>query len=93
MGNQLEDYPNGTAVLFKIVGNVEDQPSQTPTPVQPKPTPQPTENNNSDVIPGAPTSFKNCTEMREYYPNGVSEDHPAYASKHDRVKDGWACER
>ena len=38
-------------------------------------------------------SFKNCTELRKKYPNGVAADHPAYASKHDRDKDNWACER
>ncbi|WP_019240554.1 excalibur calcium-binding domain-containing protein [Bacillus sp. AP8] len=38
-------------------------------------------------------SFQNCTEMRKVYPNGVASDHPAYASKHDRDKDNWACER
>lgn len=37
-------------------------------------------------------SFKNCTAMRAVYPSGVGQDHPAYASKHDRDKDGWACE-
>jgi micrococcal nuclease len=37
--------------------------------------------------------FKNCTELRKVYPDGVSSDHPAYASKHDRDKDDWACER
>lgn len=47
----------------------------------------------SYVIPGAPTDFSNCTEMRNYYPNGVKIGHPAYASKHDRDSDGWACER
>lgn len=45
------------------------------------------------VIPGAPKSFQNCTKMREYYPHGVKKGHPAYAGKHDRDKDGWACER
>ncbi|WP_195248651.1 excalibur calcium-binding domain-containing protein, partial [Turicibacter sanguinis] len=24
---------------------------------------------------------------------GVPQGHPAYESKHDRDKDGWACER
>lgn len=38
-------------------------------------------------------SFKNCTELRKVYPNGVPKDHPAYAPRHDRDKDGWACER
>lgn len=38
-------------------------------------------------------SYKNCTLLREVYPDGVAEGHPAYESKHDRDKDGWACER
>lgn len=38
-------------------------------------------------------SFKNCTEMRKVYPNGVPSTHPAYESSHDRDKDNWACER
>jgi len=68
-----------------------------PTPTEPTiPTPSiPLGDPNSGtyVIPGAPTSFDNCTDMREYYPNGVQQSHPAYASKHDRDNDGWACER
>ena len=47
----------------------------------------------SDVHANAPASFANCTELRKYYPTGVSSDHPAYAPKHDHDKDGWACER
>ena len=38
-------------------------------------------------------SFKNCTLLREKYPDGVAQGHPAYSSKHDRDKDGWAYER
>ena len=38
-------------------------------------------------------TYKNCTELRKDHPNGVGADHPAYAPKHDRDKDGWACER
>jgi hypothetical protein len=45
------------------------------------------------VIPGAPSSFPNCTAMKEYYPDGVAKGHPAYESKHDRDKDNWACEK
>lgn len=37
--------------------------------------------------------FKNCTEMRKVYPNGVASTHPAYESKHDRDKDNHACEQ
>ena len=46
-----------------------------------------------DINSNAPTSFQNCTKLREWYPNGVGSDHPAYAPKHDRDKDGWACEQ
>jgi micrococcal nuclease len=41
----------------------------------------------------APEYFKNCTELRKVYPSGVPSTHPAYASKHDRDKDNYACER
>ncbi|MEK3935753.1 MBL fold metallo-hydrolase [Sporosarcina sp. FSL W7-1349] len=66
-----------------------------------KPAPKPTDKPKSSsdlssgtyVIPGAPTVYKNCTELRKYYPYGVKSTHPAYASKHDRDKDGWGCER
>ncbi|MEI2664028.1 excalibur calcium-binding domain-containing protein [Rossellomorea sp. LJF3] len=37
--------------------------------------------------------YQNCTELRKVYPDGVPADHPAYARKHDRDKDDWACER
>lgn len=37
--------------------------------------------------------YKNCTELRKDFPYGVREGHWAYATKHDRDKDGWACER
>lgn len=36
--------------------------------------------------------FKNCTELRDVYPSGVSSSHEAYRSKLDRDKDDWACE-
>ncbi|PJO42917.1 excalibur calcium-binding domain-containing protein [Lysinibacillus xylanilyticus] len=50
---------------------------------------------NTVTTPSTPQKeyFKNCTELRKVYPSGVPANHPAYASKHDRDKDGWACER
>lgn len=78
------------------VGSVKPAPV-TPTPVvpkpEPKPEPKPDLTGGLYVIPGAPTSFTNCTAMRVYYPYGVRIGHPAYAKKHDRDGDGWACER
>lgn len=49
-------------------------------------------NSGMYVVPGAPTSFANCTALREVYPSGVKSTHPAYAFKHDRDQDSWACE-
>nr|WP_281391844.1 S-layer homology domain-containing protein [Bacillus benzoevorans] len=76
--------------LAKPVPAPTPQPSPVPIP---NPEPTPDVNSGTYVIPGAPTSFQNCTAMREYYPSGVQSSHPAYASKHDRDNDGWACER
>ncbi|WP_203363829.1 thermonuclease family protein [Bacillus sp. REN10] len=63
-----------------VNGGCTLKPAPKPTPVKPKPQPK-------------PTKFKNCTEMRKVYPNGVKRGHPAYEPKHDRDNDGWACER
>lgn len=95
---------NGTAhgVSSKPwVDNVTPKPvpKPTPTPIPvPKPTPKPVPTPKPDlgsglyVIPGAPSTFQNCTAMKKYYPNGVKKGHAAYATKHDRDKDNWACE-
>lgn len=37
--------------------------------------------------------FENCTDLRTAYPAGVDASHPAYQSKMDRDKDGYACEQ
>jgi len=78
--------------------NATFEQSEPPTPKpDPKPVPKPEPpkpdyNSGLYVNPKAPIKFKNCTEMRVYYPKGVKNGHPAYESKHDRDKDGWACE-
>ncbi|MEG0077439.1 MAG: excalibur calcium-binding domain-containing protein, partial [Anaerorhabdus sp.] len=86
-------------------GNVEKNNSTpTPTPVAtPKPTPtpkpvttpvpeQPKQEENVQQDTSYQTNFANCTELKKVYPDGVGQDHPAYRSKMDRDKDGWACE-
>lgn len=42
--------------------------------------------------PATRINFKNCTDLRTVYPDGVGKGHAAYQSKMDRDKDGWACE-
>lgn len=37
-------------------------------------------------------SYKNCDALRAVHPDGVPAGHAAYDDKHDRDKDGWACE-
>lgn len=89
---------HSTTAKPMVIETPKPAPKPTPTPPAPKPTPKPDPKPQPDfgsglyVIPGAPTSFKNCTEMRKYYSIGVKKGHPAYESKHDRDKDGWACE-
>ena len=41
---------------------------------------------------GENQDFKNCTELRKVYPNGVKKGHPAYKEHMDGNKDGRACE-
>lgn len=41
---------------------------------------------------GQEFDFSNCDELREIFPDGVSNGHQAYKEKLDRDKDGWACE-
>jgi competence protein ComEC len=92
--NMYSTYQQGT-ITVNTVGNnysINANPVQwgvyEPVPVpQPEPSPSPT--------PTTPvqTDFANCTELRVVYPDGVSSSHPAYQSKMDRDKDGWACER
>lgn len=82
---------------YSVNAKVFTAPSVTPAKpvvVTPAPTPKPTGDVNSGtyVDPSAPTTFKNCAAMREYYPKGVSSSHPAYAPARDGDKDGWACE-
>jgi len=58
-----------------------------------KPSSSSNSNSSSSSSNSGKSYYKNCTELRKDYPNGVGASHPAYDSKHDRDKDGWACER
>ncbi|ARJ50972.1 thermonuclease family protein [Staphylococcus lutrae] len=56
--------------------------TQTPAATQPAPA-QPAPQQQS---------FRNCTELRKVYPQGVPNTHPAYSPRLDRDHDGKACE-
>ncbi|MEK5070233.1 MBL fold metallo-hydrolase [Sporosarcina sp. FSL K6-1508] len=67
------------------------KPTPKPTPT-PKPVTKPVAKPKPKPAPSGRTNFKNCTDLRTVYPGGVEIGHPAYQSKMDRDKDGWACE-
>lgn len=41
---------------------------------------------------GAPKYLKNCTEVKKYYPYGITVHHISYLTKHDRDNDKLGCE-
>lgn len=63
------------------------KPSPSRTSVTPKPKPSRTTSPAPE-----PATYANCTELRRAHPDGVPAGHPAYERKHDRDRDGWACE-
>ncbi|MCY8389858.1 endonuclease YokF [Bacillus inaquosorum] len=67
--------------------------TQPTTPKASSETSTTTENEASSESTGETETFKNCTELRKKYPNGVPSSHPAYQSKMDRDHDNFACER
>ncbi|MBG9768162.1 endonuclease YokF [Bacillus vallismortis] len=67
--------------------------TQPTTPKTSSETSTTTENEASSESTGETETFKNCTELRKKYPNGVPSSHPAYQSKMDRDHDNYACER
>ncbi len=44
-------------------------------------------------LKSAPTYLKNCTEVRKYYPYGITSKHPSYRPAFDRDKDKVGCEQ
>ncbi|MDY0407485.1 thermonuclease family protein [Virgibacillus soli] len=57
-----------------------------------KPAKQSTQKSTTTSQSAKVEIFKNCTELRKKYPNGVPKGHPAYQPKMDRDKDNFACE-
>lgn len=69
------------------------KPTAAPVPVKTtKPAPKTPVKTTKPAPKPTRTNFKNCTDLRTVYPDGVGKGHAAYQSKMDRDKDGWACE-
>ncbi|PIC87436.1 hypothetical protein CSV72_03625 [Sporosarcina sp. P20a] len=87
----VEDYATDTGFNAQAVKEKPAEPAPnsliTEQPVAPAPAAKPSQPVQSTEF------FQNCTELRKTYPNGVPSSHPAYQSKMDRDKDGFACER
>lgn len=79
---------------FEVPDDI-DKPDTKPEPTpEPEPKPEPKPEPEPPTTPTQPSkAYKNCTELRVDYPDGVSSSHPAYQSKMDRDGDGWACEK
>ena len=58
-----------------------------------QPQKAPAKQSAANPAPQKEEYFKNCTELRKKYPDGVPKGHPAYQQKMDRDKDDYACER
>lgn len=84
IGSAFEDDENSQ-------GNLSSS-TETGTPEEPS-TDSNTETPTTESSPSSNVvSFPNCTALREVYPDGVPQGHPAYSSKHDRDGDAYACE-
>jgi hypothetical protein len=83
VGNQLEEYTNGTRILF-VVENVPVQSTITPEPT-PKPIPAPTMDPNE-------VHYANCAAVKAAGAAPIHTGEPGYSFSLDRDKDGIACE-
>lgn len=63
--------------------------SQPTAPKSSNETSTTSENEASSASTGGSETFKNCTELRKKYPNGVPSSYPAYHSKMDRDHDNF----
>lgn len=87
----LEKLPRATTTERITVTTTTEPPTTTvpPTTVAVVAAPAPTA---PPTTAASVERYANCTEMRKVHPNGVQRDHPAYEPKHDRDKDGHACD-
>lgn len=84
VGNQLEDYPDGTRILFIVEKPKKLFPSQpaATTKLAPVPTKEPVKN----------VYYKNCTAVRAAGADPIHMGEPGYSKHLDRDGDGVGCE-
>lgn len=90
VGNQLEDYPNGTRIMFVIdgaTGTVKEVTKQTPV-KSPANTPAPTPANENQSV-----NYANCSAVKAAGKAPIRIGEPGYSTKLDRDRDGIACEK
>lgn len=103
VANQLEQYEDGTRVLFVIEGSnavavkttpqatIKPAPTVKPT-VVPSKKPKPISTPKPTQEPVEEVYYANCTAVRDAGAAPIYEDDPGYSFKLDRDKDGVACE-
>lgn len=82
VGNQLEDYPNGTRILFTF----------TFTSFTFTPTPAPTPSAGPTPSPTYEVYYANCTAVKAAGKAPLHKGDPGYSTRLDRDGDGVACE-
>lgn len=88
VGNQLDDYPDGTRIMFKVTSDSKkvvqaaksDSLESTPT-LEPTP-----------ATPITEVYYENFTAVRAAGANPIHTGDPGYSSKLDRDGDGVGCE-
>jgi hypothetical protein len=91
VGNQLEEYPNGTRILFIVKDDAyKDIIPAVQEPIS-KDRPEPTKS-AKPVTETSGVSYQNCTAVRKAGAAPIHRDDPGYSKNLDRDGDGIACE-
>lgn len=86
VGNALEEYPNGTRVLFIIDNGISEENHNIPKEQENKETESSESKETKEVF------YKNCTAVREAGAAPLYAGDPGYSRSLDRDGDGVACE-
>jgi len=95
VGNELENYPDGTRVLFVIEGGKSETPISTKGIISSKPSTPATATSVVKVETSSNTPeviYKNCTDARTAGASPLYVGQPGYSKHLDKDGDGVACE-